>query len=918
MIFIDCLKKSLIVLLCCCFINNLKSQKKIYAVGNAHSHNDYKQLHPFSTAYNAGFGSIEADIFFRNGRLLVAHDTSEILPGNTIQKLYLDPLLAKIKANNGQVYQDASRQLILLIDVKEQAGPTLKKLAEILNDYTTLVDCPSLKLVITGNQPAEALLQSYPAWLYFDGSLKKTYSKKALKKIALFSDNFKNYSKWNGIGLLAKTDQLKLDSAIDKAHALNKPIRFWGAPDVSQAWLRFMQMDVDYINTDSINSLALFIEKLSDAGSNRQAGILDDVIVTTQRTARLNLLVPYSTHAVNQSYFNNYQPRTTPEALMGVNGVFVQKTNHGGGSPFIRGLTGNQTLILVDGIRLNNATYRYGPNQYLNTIDPYTVSKIEVAKGTGSVQYGSDAIGGVLQVFTKDPQYALDTSLWSGSATAKLMTGDMEKTLRAEATYQSVKTTIIAGGTYRNFGDVIGGDTTGKQSPSGYKEYAFDAKAKFLFKPSVELVIAMQLVQQKQVPVYHKVVLENYALNEFDPQQRMLNYAKLNIKNKQAWMSKIELTALWQQTIEGRTSRRNGSNTLRKERDEVNTTGFTMDLSSRFLNAWTANSGIEIYNDKVGSKRNDHNDQSNIETSFRGLYPDGSTYGNYAVYSLHHLVFNKWIIEGGLRYNAFDINLTDTSVGKVNITPASFVYNASLMYKLTPQQSIFVNYNTAFRAPNIDDLGTLGIVDFRYEIPTNNLKPEQSVNTEVGYKLQAAKWSASASAYYMHLSDLITRIRLQGQVINGYPVYKKENIEKGYIKGMEVSVGWQPSRHWNTKGSISYTYGQSLSKNEPLRRIPPFNGRLLHTYQSNKWFASIDVLFALKQDRLAAGDTDDNRIPMGGTPGWRVVDIFSGYELKKFKFNVGLQNIFDVDYRTHGSGINGVGRSGWVSVMVRM
>lgn len=275
MIFIDCLKKSLIILLCCCFINNVKSQKKIYAAGNAHSHNDYKQPHPFTTAYDAGFGSIEADIFLRNGRLLVAHDTSEILTGNTIQKLYLDPLLAKIKANNGQVYQDASRQLILLIDVKEEAGPTLKKLVEIFSDYTTLVDCPSLKLVITGNQPAEALLQSYPAWLYFDGNLKKTYSKKALKKIALFSDNFKNYSKWNGIGLLAKTDQLKLDTAIDKAHALNKPIRFWGAPDISQAWLRFMQMDVDYINTDSINSLALFIEKLLDAGSNGQAGIFE-------------------------------------------------------------------------------------------------------------------------------------------------------------------------------------------------------------------------------------------------------------------------------------------------------------------------------------------------------------------------------------------------------------------------------------------------------------------------------------------------------------------------------------------------------------------------------------------------------------------------------------------------------------------
>lgn len=94
--------------------------------------------------------------------------------------------------------------------------------------------------------------------------------------------------------------------------------------------------------------------------------------------------------------------RTTPEALQGVSGVFIQKTNHGGGSAFIRGLTGNQTLIVLDGIRLNNAIYRYGPNQYLNTIDMFTVDKIDVLKGIGSVEYGFDAMGGVIHVKTKE------------------------------------------------------------------------------------------------------------------------------------------------------------------------------------------------------------------------------------------------------------------------------------------------------------------------------------------------------------------------------------------------------------------------------------------------------------------------------------------------------------------------------------
>ena len=677
--------------------------------------------------------------------------------------------------------------------------------------------------------------------------------------------------------------------------------------------------------------LKLIMQKLTVAGliilltgssaiaqQDTTSKLLDDVIITSQRIAQKNLNIPYSTQAVLKINLENYQPRTTPEALMGVNGVFVQKTNHGGGSPFLRGLTGNQTLILVDGIRLNNSTFRYGPNQYLNTIDAFTINKIEVAKGTGSVQYGSDAIGGIIQIFTKEPDFADGKSKWIGNVTGKFMSGEMDKTVRGEANYSSAKVATIIGATFRNFGDLIGGDTTGKQSPSGYKEFAFDAKSKFLFKPHVELTIAHQFLQQQHVPVYHKVVLENFAVNEFHPQQRMLNYAKLKLKNNYQWINDIEMIASWQQTIEGRNSRKNGSNMLRKERDEINTLGFTTDISSRFSNVWTANSGIELYMDKVNSTREDINTQDHSSKFLRGLYPDNSRYGNFSFYSLHHLTFKKWIVESGIRYNAFSISISDTTLGKVNITPSSFVYNASLLYKLTQQQSVYLTLNTGYRAPNVDDMGTLGIVDFRYEIPTDNLAPEKSRNIELGYKLQTKNWAATLSGYYMHLNNLITRVKADGQMMNGYPVYKKENVEEGYIKGFETEIEYQFLTGWHLEGNIAYTYGQSLTKHEPLRRIPPINGRLMSTYHNNRWFGSAELLFASKQSRLAQGDKDDNRIPKGGTPGWNVVNLFAGYELAQWKFNFGLQNLFNKDYRTHGSGINGAGRSIWLAVAVQL
>lgn len=129
--------------------------------------------------------------------------------------------------------------------------------------------------------------------------------------------------------------------------------------------------------------------------------MLNEVVITANRSESRIFSIPATISSVNSKYIESHLSRTTPEILMGTAGVFVQKTNHGGGSPFVRGLTGNQTLLLVDGIRLNNSTFRYGPNQYFNTIDPFSISRIEVLKGEGSVAYGSDALGGTIQVFTK-------------------------------------------------------------------------------------------------------------------------------------------------------------------------------------------------------------------------------------------------------------------------------------------------------------------------------------------------------------------------------------------------------------------------------------------------------------------------------------------------------------------------------------
>lgn len=657
----------------------------------------------------------------------------------------------------------------------------------------------------------------------------------------------------------------------------------------------------------------MFISAAIYAQKDTTSKELVEVVITATRKPEPALSLPYSSFIKTNKEIKEELPRSFPEALFGVPGVFVQKTNHGGGSPFVRGLTGNQTLTLIDGIRLNNSTFRYGPNQYLNTIDVFTVDKIEIVKGSGSVQYGSDALGGVIQVFTKEPQFKEKAEV-HGSVLGKYMTGDMEKTLRGEVEFGSKKFAAMAGYSFKKFGDLWGGDTTGKQTPSGYDEHALDVKLKFDLSNNWLLKAAHQTVMQQDVDVYHKVKLENFLINKMDPQNRHLSYINLEKNFYNPYFKKLLFTASNQRTSETRLSQKNGSTTFTKEKDDVNTMGFTADLLNQFTQHWTANSGVEFYFDKVNSTKSLTNTVDQTIKYARGLYPDDSKYANISVYSLHHFNINRFVFEGGLRYNTFAITINDTTLGKVVTRPSALVANAGILYKINYQNSVYFNYSNGFRAPNIDDMGTLGIVDFRYEQPAYNLKPERSNNFELGYKLKASRVYSNIALFYNDLKNFITRQKIEGQEINGYPVYQKFNSEKSYIWGTDVEVGFNVIKNLDVTAMTSYAYGQNLTKDEPMRRIPPNFKRVLIDYHKQKWYAKAEWLNAGKQDRLAKGDSEDNRIPAGGTPGWNVFNLYGGYYFGKILLNAGIHNLLNEDYRYHGSGINGVGRSAWVAV----
>ena len=642
---------------------------------------------------------------------------------------------------------------------------------------------------------------------------------------------------------------------------------------------------------------------------------LSEIVITANRFGSVGINTPEAIKVADELSIRENQLRTVPEALSITPGVFVQKTNHGGGSPFVRGLTGNQTLLLLDGVRLSNSTTRYGPNQYFNTIDVFSIEKMEVLRGSGSVQYGSDAIGGTIQAFSNQ-LITTDESLWGSSLLTRFATHGMEQSIRGGVNYSNNRIALRSGITWRNFGDIIGGDTTGKQSPTGYREFDYDLKGKINLTEKTSGTVLYQDVNQINVPVYHKVALEDYKINKMDPQKRKLAYLRVDQEMGTGLFKSLSATASYQNTRETREIQKNESSTLRIENDKVRSLGISAEAVLETPEIWSGIIGIEVYNDLVNSTRTDIT--SGNSTEKRGLYPDGSAMTSMAGFTVNSFDLGNWIVTAGARFNTYVIKVDDEALGLTKLTPSALVGNLALLRKLSSTSNLFASLNTGFRAPNIDDLGTLGIVDFRYETPNLDLKPESSVQYQIGYKYLDRKVRGEVYIYRNQLYNLITRSRVGEQYIEEYPVYQKENSDKSYIQGVETSWDYDFSNSWSFHGDITYTYGQNITKNEPVRRIPPLFGRIAAEYNQGSWLVNVEWLAAAKQGRLAQGDKDDNRIPEGGTPGWSVFNINSSYTWKFITVDLSLRNILNADYRYHGSGVNGYGRSLLLTVGVEI
>ena len=247
--------KPTLLLLCLVLVTTMAVAQR-GGVPLVHAHNDYEKPRPFKEAYEQRADYIEADVWLQNGQLIVAHSREEMKPGLTLDSLYLGPMTKLYTQHGGRISSERNYAPALVIDIKdkvEEVMPILaSKLQQCINCFNRTANPNAVQIIISGNRPKPEAFLDYPSFIWFDGRPTELYDEETLRRVALVSDNFRNYSRWDGTGEIPDSDKEKLKRIIKRVHKDDKPIRFWAIPDNPNAWKQLRKLGVDIINTDKV------------------------------------------------------------------------------------------------------------------------------------------------------------------------------------------------------------------------------------------------------------------------------------------------------------------------------------------------------------------------------------------------------------------------------------------------------------------------------------------------------------------------------------------------------------------------------------------------------------------------------------------------------------------------------------------
>ncbi len=650
---------------------------------------------------------------------------------------------------------------------------------------------------------------------------------------------------------------------------------------------------------------------LSNAAPVRAQGGDDEIeeiqVTATRRPARAESVSAALTFIGSDKI---QRGKLATDALFMEPGVFLQQTTPGQGAVVVRGLKGSEVLHLVDGFRLNNAIFRNAPTQYLALVAPGSAERIEVVRGAPASLYGSDAVGGVVQVLSRIPSF--DSAASRGEAYLAYDSADLGKLIRATHEFGNERLASLLSAEYLDTGNRrIGGSQ--RITPSAYQSKGARFAISATPNEDESWLIDFQVARQPSTPRVDELV-PGFGQTEpsseeflFMPNDRIFTHLRHARKNG-LWTADWSFDAGWQRIVDDRVTRNFGSPVRRHEENSSDLFGITVSASKEVESgSWIV--GVDYYHDRVESRRIEEDVPSGRAQAVQSRFPDGSTVDHFAVYgNALRNVGDRHSILGGLRFSVIetDLGVSSTEQGDVSA-------DVGWLFDVTAQTQLTSNIGYGFRAPNVFDLGTLGErPGNRFNIPNTDLESEHITQFDVGLRHHSDDWDFEIILFTLHYTDRIASV-LTGMVTpDGRDVVQSRNVSSADIRGVEGFMHLVLSPVLSADLIVNYVHGEQTENDgteNPADRIPPFNGRFSFRYQATSSLLIEPYLqFAGRQHRLSPRDAQDVRINPAGTPGWVTANVALTWQPSaRLHATARLENIFDKRYRIHGSGIDATG-----------
>jgi hemoglobin/transferrin/lactoferrin receptor protein len=695
---------------------------------------------------------------------------------------------------------------------------------------------------------------------------------------------------------------------------------------------------------------------------------LDAVVVSAARWELERSDVPNKITAINPGEIALQNPQTAADLLGSSGGVFIQKSQLGGGSPMIRGFAANRVLIAVDGVRMNNAIFRSGNLQNVINVDPFAIRSTEVIFGPGAVIYGSDAIGGVMNFYTLRPILSSNGKPFIRiNALTRYATANEEKTGHLDFNIGLKKWGFATSISFSDYGNlkmgsngpddylrpeyvdringvdsVIRNPDPKVQVPTSFNMINLLQKVRFKPNRNWEFSYGFHYSSTSDYSRYDRHIryrdsLPRSAQWYYGPQTWMMNTLDISGNSPTKIYDRFGITLAHQFFEESRHDRNFRKNILYNRTENVNVFSINVDFDKKLADKMRLFYGAEIQLNKVNSKGTDVNILTNETASAASRYPDGSSLNAYAVYGSYLNKLNEVMtFQGGLRYSISTLNANfDTTFYPFPFTEADLVNSAlsgsaGLNYHPNANWQYKINLATGFRAPNIDDVGKVFDSEPGFVIvPNPDLKPEYAYSAEIGITRNISdRLRFDVTLFYTLLDNAMVRRNFQ---LNGMDsiVYDGEmsrvqaiqNAASANVYGIQAEAEIDFGKGFGIHANFNYQKGEEELDDEtkaPLRHASPTFGNVSFNYTGKRLTANFYAIFngKISYNNLAPSERqkdyiyahDGNGNPF--SPSWHTINLKVMYSLSQnIKLSAGIENITDQRYRPYSSGIAGAGRN---------